>query len=156
MKWMILLFTVSFFGIACTDDTTMQEPLQGATEMTKNKTQNVDKMMSKEMNKIKETVAEKASMAKEMAATNNTSDMYVTPSLLNVRSGPGVSNAVTRTLSFKSKVNVMSNTRGWAKIGDNEYVYSKFLSGAMPTQINDPAVNTPVQLEQPSTDTTNQ
>ena len=62
-----------------------------------------------------------------------------------------MSNGVVRQATFKEKVEVMSASRGWAKIGDGEYVASKFLSSDMPSVVNDPVM--PVATESYETTT---
>jgi hypothetical protein len=59
---------------------------------------------------------------------------YVTTGALNVRSGPGVSHPVVSTLPFQHKVSSKQKHGKWIKIGQDQYVYSEYLSTSMPKE----------------------
>lgn len=65
-----------------------------------------------------------------LAVATNTTTKYVNASSLNVRSGPGTSYSIVGAFSDGAKVDVISESNGWAKIvyGDSEaYVSAKYL-----------------------------
>ena len=89
-----------------------------------------------------EPVAEKPA---EPAPAPSANSMYVTTSLLNVRSGPGMSNGVVRTARFKEKVEVIETKGNWAKIAEGEFVAKFFLSDSEPSSPSDPVVSAPAE-----------
>ena len=65
-----------------------------------------------------------------LAVATNTTTKYVNASSLNVRSGPGTSYSIVGGLSDGAKVDVISESNGWAKIVYNDgeaYVSAKYL-----------------------------
>ena len=57
-----------------------------------------------------------------------TKEMYVTASVLNVRSGIGTFNSIVGKLSKNTKVTVYEERDGWSRIGDGQWVSSAYLS----------------------------
>ena len=129
LKVLVFIFSLSF--VACTDGE-IQEPVSAAQYAVTN--------TAKTITEIPPSPSSVSAPLPPPAPSNQVSGetMYVTPSLLNVRSGPGMSNSVVRQATFQEKVGVHSVSRGWAKIGSGEYVAKKFLSSGMPSTPNDP------------------
>jgi uncharacterized protein YgiM (DUF1202 family) len=64
----------------------------------------------------------------ERAATQTHSGTYyVNVEALNVRTGPSMDQPVARIVRIGDQVQILSESRGWAQIGDNEFVARKFL-----------------------------
>lgn len=61
-------------------------------------------------------------------APKPTKTMYVTASALNVRSGAGTNHSVRRTISKGTAVTVYEESNGWSRIGNGEWVSSKYLT----------------------------
>lgn len=93
-----------------------------------------DQAATNPMDAAKEA-AEKAKAAAETpapapAATAGGESMVVKAGALNVRAGMGTKHKVVRTLKKGETVAVAECTKGWCKVGDNEYVSKKYLSKA--------------------------
>ena len=79
-------------------------------------------------------------LEEEQSTSTPTSTMYVTPSGLNVRKGPGTNYSRVTTLSKGTAVTVHSTNNGWSKItanGINGYVSSQYLSSTNPSSSNE-------------------
>lgn len=71
-----------------------------------------------------DTQAAAPSQASPAAAMD---EKTVKPGAVNVRSGPGMDQAVIRTLPQGAKVQVRSCARGWCQVGENEYIGARQL-----------------------------
>lgn len=89
---------------------------------------------------------EAKSTKKEIVETQSSGSLFVSPSLLNVRSGPGMNFKVARTIPHNEKVNVIGTENLiWVKIGEGEYVSSKYLTEKPTDKAIDPAVSAPAE-----------
>ena len=67
----------------------------------------------------------------QTSTTSNTQVKYVNCTSLNVRSGPGTSYSIIKSISTNTKVEVISTNNGWSKIKEGSttgYVSAKYLS----------------------------
>ena len=67
----------------------------------------------------------------QTSTTSNTQVKYVNCKSLNVRSGPGTSYSIIKSISTNTKVEVISTNNGWSKIKEGSttgYVSAKYLS----------------------------
>nr|WP_295733013.1 C40 family peptidase [uncultured Intestinibacter sp.] len=67
----------------------------------------------------------------QTSTTSNTQVKYVNCTSLNVRSGPGTSYSIIKSISTNTKVEVISTNNGWSRIKEGSttgYVSSKYLS----------------------------
>lgn len=67
----------------------------------------------------------------QTSTTSNTQVKYVNCTSLNVRSGPGTSYSIIKSISTNTKVEVISTNNGWLKIKEGSttgYVSAKYLS----------------------------
>lgn len=66
--------------------------------------------------------------------TTKTVSKYVSASVLNVRSGAGISNSIVKTLKYGTKVTVYETKDGWSRIGNKEWVSNKYLVDKISTK----------------------
>lgn len=111
--------------------------------------------LEKEVQKAQETAEANVApiKAKEApVAVKAIETLYVTSSLLNVRSGPGMQFPAIKTLSFASSVqsNLGKENKIWLKLAEGQFVSSRFLASVKPTAAVDPAPAANVNEAAPS------
>ncbi len=104
---------------------------------------------------VVEDMDKKETPAAEPVTAEPTGDAkFVTTSLLNVRSGPGMSFGIVRVATFKEKLSALESTGSWVKVGEGEYVSKTYLSDSEPSAPSDPAPRSAPAEESAPADTT--
>lgn len=158
MKLKVVTILALLASNACTS--TDEQPVAGATEPVAAESAELsDKPVEAPAAEVKpeEAVAE-APKTEEVAAApaapvaaEKSGGMFVAVSHLNVRSGPGMSHAVTEVITFNVAVENLGIEKGiWVKIADGKYVAKKYLTEAkltepMAVQMAQPAAAAPVE-----------
>ncbi len=88
---------------------------------------------------------------KEVVEVQQSGALFVSPSRLNVRSGPGMNFKVTRMLNHNEKIAVLGTENLiWVKIGENEFVSSKYLTEKQTKKPSDPVASAKPETTKPA------